>query len=395
MTQTTRIVVVAFTALLLIAMVFVSFYFSARPMKADKRNEKKAKPSPILEPPRLDPTDPNNLDSSGSMSQQDFLSKVPEDYIQIQGIIDNPLRPFVEIKVGTPPQTFRMLLDTGWRYFWVNASSNSVGSIFSTFFDKSKSSSFSHIGSHSDGAHGVVGFCGKETVQLGNTILNGMSICFGEEYGPRFHHFDGFDGIIGLAPSSVFLSEIGTLLPSITEKAFCFVPNAYNKAQHEHYKAESHLGFDFVVGKCGSDKPMVSVQCQSIWLCSLSKDIKVIDDAGNEKTLIMNSKSFNFDSGSDRIYFSSSDFDRYKALVGGSLDNGKSYELQMQFGDLKFSYHTDGISNAIVGGKLQFGWVIFRDRFVRWDYENLIISYLQNEDFHCHIDGTYKASKTE
>ena len=385
-TSILKIVVLAFTALVVIAVVVLSFYFAASPIKEKKHDEHVSNSVPILDRIKTnpDPTDSKNSDEN----EQNFLSKFPKDYIQIQGIIDNPLRPYVEIKVGTPPQTFRMLLDTGWRYFWVNAAPNLVGSIFSTFFDKSKSSTFQDDGIINDGAHGVDGFCGKETVQLGNTVVNNMHICFGEEFSAtRFPRFVGFDGIIGLTPGSVFLSEIATLLPSITEKAFCFVPNVYKKVGY-------HFEFDFVVGNCGSDKPMISTQCSSLWYCNVANDITVIDEAGNKKKLMMSNKSFMFDTGAEVLYISTTDFERYKELIGGSVDNLKAYELQMEFGDLKFSYHTDRHPMAVGSGAVLFGWVFFRDRFVRWDYESVTISYLKDEDFHCHLNGAYMQLKS-
>lgn len=109
---------------------------------------------------------------------------------------------FSEIGIGTPPQTFKVVLDTGSSNLWVPSSEcGSIACYLHNKYDSSASSSYKKNGTSFDiryGSGSVSGFTSQDVLKIGDlTVKNQL---FGEatnEPGLAFA-FGRFDGILGL-----------------------------------------------------------------------------------------------------------------------------------------------------------------------------------------------------
>jgi saccharopepsin len=119
---------------------------------------------------------------------------------------------FSEISIGTPAQTFKVVLDTGSSNLWVPSQScGSIACYLHTKYDSSESSTYKkndtkfeiHYGSGS-----VSGIISKDTVSIGDLKIENQD--FGEaveEPGLAFA-FGRFDGILGLGYDTISVNKI-------------------------------------------------------------------------------------------------------------------------------------------------------------------------------------------
>ncbi|KAF2670853.1 aspartyl proteinase [Microthyrium microscopicum] len=119
---------------------------------------------------------------------------------------------FSEIQLGTPPQTFKVIMDTGSSNLWVPSSEcSSIACYLHTKYDHESSSSYSKNGSEfaiQYGSGAVEGYVSKDTLILGDIKLKDQ--LFAEvtsEPGLAFA-FGKFDGILGLGYNTISVNKI-------------------------------------------------------------------------------------------------------------------------------------------------------------------------------------------
>ncbi len=119
---------------------------------------------------------------------------------------------FADITIGNPPQTFKVVLDTGSSNLWVPSSEcGSIACYLHTKYDSSSSTSYKKNGTNFEiryGSGSVEGFISQDTVQIGDLKIKKQD--FGEatsEPGLAFA-FGRFDGILGLGYDTISVDQV-------------------------------------------------------------------------------------------------------------------------------------------------------------------------------------------
>ena len=119
---------------------------------------------------------------------------------------------FSDITIGNPPQTFKVVLDTGSSNLWVPSSEcGSIACYLHTKYDSSSSTSYKKNGTNFEiryGSGSVEGFISRDTVQIGDLKIKKQD--FGEatsEPGLAFA-FGRFDGILGLGFDTISVDQV-------------------------------------------------------------------------------------------------------------------------------------------------------------------------------------------
>uniref|UniRef100_A0A8D2KZG5 Peptidase A1 domain-containing protein n=1 Tax=Varanus komodoensis TaxID=61221 RepID=A0A8D2KZG5_VARKO len=170
------------------------------------------------------------------------------DYTVVYEPITNNLNSyyFGEISIGTPPQNFRVLMDTGSSYLWVPSvycKTRACGN--HEVFDPSLSSTYSATQETFTMYYGF----GDVSVRLGydtvrNTVIENQAFGLTEYEPPYPFYYASFDGILGMAYGSLS----GGLLPvtqqlvkqgQLSEPIFSFY---FSREPTEQYGGELILG---------------------------------------------------------------------------------------------------------------------------------------------------------
>lgn len=137
-----------------------------------------------------------------------------------------------EVSIGTPAQTFKVILDTGSSNLWVPSSTcKTIACLLHHKYDHTKSSSYAVNGTTFNityGSGGVDGFWSSETVTLGG--ISAANTVFGEAT-----KLDGlsfsvakFDGILGLAWPAISVDHVTPVFMefwnqgSVSDNSFAF-----------------------------------------------------------------------------------------------------------------------------------------------------------------------------
>ncbi|KAL5596749.1 hypothetical protein BROUX41_006560 [Berkeleyomyces rouxiae] len=119
---------------------------------------------------------------------------------------------FSEITIGTPPQTFKVVLDTGSSNLWVPSSQcGSIACYLHQKYESSASSSYKKNGTEFEihyGSGSMKGFVSQDTVAMGDIkIKNQLFAEATSEPGLAFA-FGRFDGILGLGYDTISVNGI-------------------------------------------------------------------------------------------------------------------------------------------------------------------------------------------
>jgi len=119
---------------------------------------------------------------------------------------------FSEISVGSPPQDFKVVLDTGSSNLWVPSSEcGSIACYLHSKYDHSSSSTYKKNGSNFEIRYGsgeLAGYVSEDTVRIGDLeIKNQLFAEATSEPGLAFA-FGRFDGILGLGYDTISVNKM-------------------------------------------------------------------------------------------------------------------------------------------------------------------------------------------
>ncbi|KAL4765646.1 pepsin-like aspartic protease [Aspergillus foveolatus] len=119
---------------------------------------------------------------------------------------------FSEIQLGTPPQTFKVVLDTGSSNLWVPSSEcGSIACYLHQKFDSSASSTYKRNGSEfaiKYGSGSLSGFVSRDNLQIGDLKVKGQDFAEATSEPGLAFAFGRFDGILGLGFDTISVNRI-------------------------------------------------------------------------------------------------------------------------------------------------------------------------------------------
>ncbi|MCJ1457945.1 Vacuolar protease A [Mycoblastus sanguinarius] len=119
---------------------------------------------------------------------------------------------FSEIAIGSPPQTFKVVLDTGSSNLWVpSRECGSIACYLHTTYDSSASSTYKQNGSEFEiryGSGSLSGFISQDTVRIGDITIENQDFAEATKEPGLAFAFGRFDGIMGLGYDTISVNKI-------------------------------------------------------------------------------------------------------------------------------------------------------------------------------------------
>lgn len=119
---------------------------------------------------------------------------------------------FSEISIGTPPQDFKVILDTGSSNLWVPSQScGSIACFLHSKYDSSSSSTYKKNGTDFEiryGSGSLSGFVSQDDVTIGDLKIKGQDFAEATNEPGLAFAFGRFDGILGLGYDRISVNGI-------------------------------------------------------------------------------------------------------------------------------------------------------------------------------------------
>lgn len=165
----------------------------------------------------------NGFEDHLRMMGQKYMGKFQKlgefnELASIQDVSNSPLTNYLnaqyytEIEIGTPPQKFNVILDTGSSNLWVpSVQCNSIACYLHQKYDSAASSSYKANGTAFEiqyGSGSMEGFVSQDTLKLGSLVLPEQDFAEATSEPGLAFAFGKFDGILGLAYDTISVNKI-------------------------------------------------------------------------------------------------------------------------------------------------------------------------------------------
>ncbi|GAB5353345.1 hypothetical protein AAMO2058_000029000 [Amorphochlora amoebiformis] len=232
---------------------------------------------------------------------------------------------FGEISIGTPPQMFKVIFDTGSSNLWVPNKDEGGSYDFHNHYDSSESSTYESDGrtfSITYGSGSLSGYLSKDDVTLGDIKVHGAT--FGEatnEPGQAFQ-MGKFDGIAGMAFDTIAVDQVTPIwypmVKQFEQQVFAF----YFGSEAKGTQSEMVIGGTDPNHYTGEFK-YVPLNARTYWQFSLSRiSIGSVDHAENFTVSSDLSIDAIADTGTTLIVGPSALMDKINEAVGGQMSGG-------------------------------------------------------------------------
>uniref|UniRef100_A0AAY4BU50 pepsin A n=1 Tax=Denticeps clupeoides TaxID=299321 RepID=A0AAY4BU50_9TELE len=290
---------------------------------------------------------------------------------------------FGVISIGTPPQSFKVVFDTGSANLWVpSIYCNSAACGNHQTFDPTKSTTFVNEGTSLSiqyGTGSMTGFLGSDTVEVGGIQVPNQ--VFGlSQTEAQFMYYMQADGILGLAYASEAVDGVLPVFNNMVQQSL--VPNSYFSV---YLSRNSESGSEVVFG--GYDPShyngqlnWIPVSSQAYWQISMDSitiNGNVVACNGGCQAIV--------DTGTALIVGPDSDISNINNIVGAtSSNNGEVSKELLKLTEIHFyaffvivsvyiTYYsqyygcTTGFENSFSNG-IGTGLWILGDVFIRENY---------------------------
>ncbi|KAJ6261831.1 Saccharopepsin [Drechslerella dactyloides] len=128
--------------------------------------------------------------------------------------VDNYLNAqyFSEISLGTPPQSFKVILDTGSSNLWVPSKDcSSIACFLHTKYDSSASSTYKANGTEFSiqyGSGSMEGFVSQDVLNIGDLSIKGQDFAEATKEPGLAFAFGKFDGILGMGYDTIAVNRM-------------------------------------------------------------------------------------------------------------------------------------------------------------------------------------------
>ncbi|KAJ2032181.1 hypothetical protein IW146_010158 [Coemansia sp. RSA 922] len=192
-----------------------------------------------------------------------------------------------EVGVGTPPQIFKLDLDTGSGDVWLAGQQCQVCGRHKKF-NPNKSSTYKAEGrkwgiSYGDGSF-AAGYTIRDTVKIGNLTVPNQVIGLATNESHAYQ-VDTVDGLLGLSYSGVsFIPGVTTFLDNIVENSYLKEPifSVYIKEKDENDYAGEYLFGDIDRGRFSGELTWVPLHQPKFWEIMLDGVSFNVDGIGKE-----------------------------------------------------------------------------------------------------------------
>ncbi|XP_010271041.1 PREDICTED: aspartic proteinase-like isoform X2 [Nelumbo nucifera] len=174
-----------------------------------------------LKKKQLDPTSINAARHAKKLGRYaDGLENLPRnldssdvDIVSLKNYMDAQY--FGEIGIGSPPQNFTVIFDTGSSNLWVPSVKCyfSISCYFHSKFKADLSSTYTKIGNSCNihyGSGSISGFFGQDNIQVGNLVIKDQVFIEATREGSLSFLLAKFDGILGLGFQEI---SVGNVVP--------------------------------------------------------------------------------------------------------------------------------------------------------------------------------------